>query len=42
MADRWRPKKPIDGRYIWLPVEMENGIPVLKWKEEWDLSIFEM
>lgn len=42
MADRWRPKKPIDGRYIWLPVEMENGKPVLKWKDEWDLSIFEM
>jgi beta-xylosidase len=42
MADRWRPKKPIDGRYIWLPVEMENGIPVLKWKEEWDLSVFDL
>jgi len=42
MDDCWRPKKPIDGRYIWLPLEMENGIPVLKWKDEWDLSIFEM
>ncbi len=41
MADRWRPKEPIDGRYIWLPVEMENGMPVLKWKDEWDLSVFE-
>ena len=41
MADRWRPKKPIDGRYIWLPVEMENEMPVLRWKEEWDLSVFE-
>lgn len=41
MADRWRPKNPIDGRYIWLPIEFENGKPVLKWKKQWDLSFFE-
>lgn len=41
MADRWRPKNPIDGRYIWLPIEFEDGKPVLKWKKEWDLSFFE-
>ncbi|MBL3655344.1 family 43 glycosylhydrolase [Fulvivirga sp. 2943] len=41
MGDRWRPKDPIDGRYIWLPVLMENGKPVIKWFDEWDLSIFE-
>lgn len=41
MADRWRPKYPIDGRYIWLPVLFENGLPVLKWFDEWDLSIFD-
>lgn len=40
MADRWRPRRPIDGRYIWLPVLFEDGMPVLKWFDEWDLSIF--
>jgi beta-xylosidase len=41
MADRWRPKNPIDGRYVWLPIVFENGLPVLKWHDEWDLSLFE-
>ncbi|GHT58748.1 hypothetical protein AGMMS50239_03910 [Bacteroidia bacterium] len=40
MADRWTPKKPIDARYIWLPILFENGLPVLKWFDKWDLSIF--
>ena len=40
MADRWKPKTPIDGRYIWLPILFEDGLPVLKWFDEWDLSIF--
>ena len=41
MADRWRPRNPIDGRYVWLPIFFENGLPVLKWFDEWDLSIFD-
>ncbi len=41
MADRWTPQKPIDGRYIWLPIRFENGLPVLKWMGKWDLSVFE-
>ncbi len=41
MADRWRPQNPIDGRYVWLPILFENGLPVLKWFDKWDLSIFE-
>ena len=40
MGDRWRPKNPIDGRYVWLPVEWENKHPVLRWHAEWDLSVF--
>lgn len=40
MADRWRPQNPIDGRYVWLPIRFENGLPVLKWQGEWDLSDF--
>jgi beta-xylosidase len=41
MADRWTPRHPIDGRYIWLPVRFENGLPVLKWQDEWSLIVFE-
>jgi beta-xylosidase len=37
MADRWNPKKPIDGRYVWLPISFENGKPVLRWHSKWDL-----
>jgi hypothetical protein len=40
-ADRWRPKNPIDGRYVWLPVEFDGDIPRLRWHDEWDLSIFD-
>lgn len=35
MGDRWRPKDPIDGRYVWLPIEINNGKPVLKWHDKW-------
>ncbi len=38
MADRWRPQNPIDGRYIWLPLQFENGLPVLKWLDKWSLE----
>jgi Glycosyl hydrolases family 43 len=41
MADRWRPNNAIDGRYIWLPIQFENGKPVLKWMPEWNLSVFD-
>ena len=35
MADRWKPENLSDSRHIWLPLEWENGNPVLKWKSEW-------
>lgn len=41
IADRWRPRNPIDGRYVWLPIQFENEIPVLKWTDSWDLSFFD-
>lgn len=40
MGDRWAPKNPIDGRYIWLPIQFENGKPVIRWQDQWDLSVF--
>ncbi len=42
MGDRWTPENAIDGRYIWLPIQFdENGIPFLKWIDEWYLDFFE-
>jgi hypothetical protein len=40
IADRWRPRNPIDGRYVWLPVEFRHGVPVIEWHDEWDLHQF--
>ena len=37
MADIWRPRHPLDARYIWLPIEFENGKPVVRWQNEWKL-----
>lgn len=36
----WRPNHPIDARYIWLPIEFENGKPVVRWRDEWDTNIY--
>ena len=35
MADIWRPRRPINARYIWLPIEFEDGKPVIRWCDEW-------
>jgi hypothetical protein len=36
MGDRWNPQNLADSRHIWLPVEWENDLPVIRWYEEWD------
>lgn len=41
MADRWNPKDLKDSRYIWLPVQFENGLPVLQWVDRWKLEVFD-
>ncbi|MGD8777894.1 MAG: glycoside hydrolase family 43 protein [Ignavibacteria bacterium] len=41
MFDQWRPKNPIDGRYVWLPVEVDDGRVVLHWKDKWNLDFFD-
>ena len=41
MADRWKPERPIDGSYVWLPILFENELPVLKWKDSWNLNFFD-
>ena len=35
MADIWRPQHPRDARYIWLPIDFEDGKPVVRWRDEW-------
>ncbi len=43
MFDVWKPKNPIDGRYVWLPVKINHKAKTYKieWLDEWDLSIFD-
>lgn len=41
MGDRWTPKHPSDARYIWLPIQFENGLPVLRWMDKWSLDYFD-
>lgn len=41
VADRWNPSNPIDGRYVWLPISFEGERPILRWKDTWDLEIFD-
>ncbi len=40
MANRWNPKELIDSRYIWLPIEFKNDLPVIEWRDAWNIKIF--
>jgi hypothetical protein len=39
MGDRWIPGNLADSRHIWLPVEWENGLPVIRWHNELDIKM---
>lgn len=39
MGDRWIPGNLADSRHIWLPVEWENGLPVIRWYNELDIKM---
>jgi beta-xylosidase len=41
MGDRWNPKSIGESRYVWLPLIMEDGQPVIKWEKNWNLSAFD-
>jgi len=41
MADIWRGGNLINSRYIWLPVQFEDGRLVIEWRPEWDLGWFD-
>lgn len=38
MGDRWIPENLAESRHIWLPVEWEKGVPVIRWYNNWDLK----
>jgi len=40
LADIWRPQNAIDGRYLWLPIQFQNGLPYLEFQTEWTLDFF--
>lgn len=41
MGDRWTPENAIAGRYIWLPIDFENGRFKIRWQENWNLDYFD-
>lgn len=40
IGDRWKPENHIEGPYVILPVQFENGIPFLQWYDSWSLDFF--
>jgi hypothetical protein len=40
LADRWNPENPIEGRYVWLPIEFTRNRFQIQWHDVWDLGIF--
>lgn len=38
MADIWCPERPIDARYIWLPIHFDGETPVVEWQDEWRIE----
>ena len=41
MGDRWNPNDVEHSTHVWLPVSMRAGYPVVRWYDQWDLSIFD-
>lgn len=40
MADKWNPRDLRDSRYLWLPLHIRNGQPVVEYQHSWDLNLF--
>ena len=41
MADRWNKTDLADSRYVWLPIEIDGDRIAIRWRDDWDLSVFE-
>lgn len=37
MADQWNSTNLKDSRYVWLPIQFEDGLPTLVWRNSWTL-----
>lgn len=35
MADRWNKTNLVDSRYVWLPLQFQDGRPALEWVDAW-------
>jgi len=42
MFDLWKPERPSEGLYAWLPVTWADAKPTIQWRDHWDLSIFSL
>jgi hypothetical protein len=40
MFDIWKPNKPIDGRYIWLPIVFKENKLTINWVDKWNTDAF--
>ena len=38
MFDMWRPRNPVDGRYIWLPIQFTESGPSIPWQSPWNMT----
>ncbi len=41
MGDRWTPDNPIEGKYVWLPIDIIDDKLEIRWMDDWDLSYFD-
>jgi len=41
MADQWNVYENKGPRYVWLPIHFEEGRIVIRWADEWDMSVFD-
>ena len=40
LSDRWNADDLRDSRYVWLPLEVDGDRVTVRWRDEWDLSVF--
>ena len=41
MGDRWNRNSPEQSHLVWLPISMRSGYPIVKWYDNWNLSVFD-
>lgn len=41
MGDRWNRNSPEKSHLVWLPISMRSGYPIVKWYDNWNLSVFD-